>query len=67
MTINNCELQSFSHRQAIYSSQWLNLCAMMHVMYNVAFTATDVPYKILIVKVNYLKCQVVAKLLTVIK
>jgi len=35
-------LTSALHRQEIYSPQWLILCVMVHVLYNIAFTATDV-------------------------
>jgi len=40
------------------------LYVMMHVMYNIAFTATDVAYKIWnFLKANYLKWQVKEKFL----
>jgi len=42
-----CDSQSARYRQEIYSTRWLILCAMMHVMYNTAFTAADVVSKIL--------------------
>jgi len=45
MTINNCDSQSPLHKQEIYSSQWLILCVMMHVTYNIMFTATDLASK----------------------
>ena len=64
MTINNCDSQSTLDRQEIYSNERLILCVMMHVMYNVAFTATDVASKVLVfLKANYLKYQITAKLL----
>ena len=53
MTINNCDSQSALHRHEIYSPQWVILCVMMHVMYNIAFTAADVAYKTL----NFLKAN----------
>ena len=40
-------LTSALHRQEICSSQWLILCAMMHVLYNIALTATDVASEVL--------------------
>jgi len=46
MTINKCDSQSVPYRQEIYSPKWLILCVMMHVMYNIVFTATDVDSKI---------------------
>ena len=43
---------------------WLIVCVVIHVMYNITFTATDVASKILIfLKGNYLKYQVMAKLI----
>jgi len=39
--------RSALHRQDIYSPQWLILCVMVHVLYNIAFTATDVASKLL--------------------
>jgi len=47
MTINNCDSQSALHMQDISPPQWFILCLMVHVMYNIAFTATDVASKIL--------------------
>jgi len=56
MTINNCDSQSALHRQEIYSPEWFVSCAMMHVLYNIAFTATDLAAKVLtFLKANYLK------------
>jgi len=64
MTINNCDSRSALHRQEIYSLQRLILCVTMHVMYSIVFTAADVASKILTFpKANYLKYQVMAKLL----
>jgi len=40
-------LTSALHRQEICSSQWLILCVMTHVLYNIAFTATDVASEVL--------------------
>jgi len=63
MTANNCAPQSTLHRQEIYPPQWLILCVMMHVMYNIVFTATDLPSKVFtFLNANYLKYQVMAKL-----
>ena len=36
-----------SSAQEIYSPQLLILCLMMHVLYNIAFTATNVAAKVL--------------------
>jgi len=45
-------------------SQWRILRVMMHAMHNVIFVITDVAFKILtFLKANYLKYQVIAKLL----
>jgi len=64
MTINNCDSQSALHRQEIYSPQWLILCAMMHVMRDIAFAATDVASKIVtFLNANYLKYQVMVNFL----
>ena len=64
LTINNCDSQSALRRQGFYSPQWLILCVIMHVVYNIAFTVTAVASKILtFLKTNYLKYQVMAKLL----
>jgi len=64
MTINNCEGHTALHRQDIYSPQWRILCVMMHVTYNIAFTATDVTFNILTsLKAIYLKYQATGKLL----
>jgi len=61
MTVNNCDSQSALHRQEIYPLPWIVLCVMMHVKYNIAFTAKDIFSKILtFLKTNYLKCQVTA-------
>jgi len=55
MTIHNYYSQSTLHRQEFCLPQLLVLCVMMHVMYNNAFTATDMSSKILtILKANYL-------------
>jgi len=64
MTINNCDSQNALQRQEIYPPQWLILCVMMHVMYNIACAAIDVTSKILtFLKTNYLKYQVMETLL----
>jgi len=42
-----CGSQSALHSQEIYTPQWLNLSAMMNVMYNIAFSATNMDFKIL--------------------
>jgi len=52
------------YRQEIYSLQWLILCVMTHVMYNIAFVATDVASKTLtFLKTSYLMHHVMANLL----
>jgi len=53
----------FTGKKSITLSGLFYVCVMMHVMYNIAFTATDVASKILaFLKANYLKHQVTAKL-----
>jgi len=58
MTINNCDSRSSLHWQEIYSPQWLILGAMTHVIYTIAFAATDVMF----LKPYYWKYQVTEKL-----
>jgi len=45
MRIKNYDSQSALHRQGIYSPQWIILRVMMHVMYNIAFTAISMASK----------------------
>jgi len=47
MTISNCDSQSALYKHNIYSTQWLILHVIVHVMHNIAFTATDVASKFL--------------------
>jgi len=41
MTITNFDSKSALIMQETYSPKCLAVCVMMHVMYNIAFTATD--------------------------
>jgi len=47
MTISNCDSQNVLRIEDIYSPQWLVLCVVKHVVYNIAFKTTDVASKIL--------------------
>jgi len=48
----------------MYLPQWLILCVMVHVMYNIAFTVTDMAPEVkTFLKAYYLKYHVMAKLL----
>jgi len=65
--VNNCDSQSYFHRQKIYSPQWFILSVLMHVMYNIMVTAIDVASKFLtFLKANYLKYQVMKELINLV-
>ena len=64
MTITNFDSQSALNMQETYSPKCLVVCVMMHVMYSIAFTATDVASQFLsFLNANYVKYQVIVNYL----
>ena len=64
MTITNFDSESALNMKETYPRKCLVVCVMMHVMYNIAFTATDAASQFLsFLNAKYLKYEVIVKLL----